>query len=261
MSGQRNTRGRRSPTLLSQVEKTVTSGKDSKSYTIDLRVHSPGGLSSRGVEGIETAPAVVRLAQVKGLDLIGVTDFYSADFIDEIKSAAEGSKVTVIPGVDLRCQVGSCPDVELSCFFPESYSTRDLREFLEMLAIPERNYGDSTYRVLKSLDEILESVEQLSGAVLPTRIDQTPSRIAAISVLVDDYGFRSFDLAHVESVEIFKSQWPDLKFNLFSFSNANALAQVGSRIAKVSLENPGFEGIRSLIFREPQTSTVANKPS
>jgi hypothetical protein len=248
MTQKRNTRGRRSPTLISQVEKSVF--PNAKNYSIDLRVHAPQALSAKNIDGIKTAPAVVKLAEVKGLDMIGVTDFYSTCFIDEMKAAAKNSKLVVIPGIDIRCSIANCPDVEFSCFFSEECDAVDLNNFIDDLGIPENYYGDNLYTILRPFSEVLECLEKFSGEILPMRIDLTPSRIGVIKFLVEEFGFRSFDLAYVESIKIFEENWPHLKFNLFNFSNANALAQVGSRMVKVSLESLNFESLRSVIHRD-----------
>jgi hypothetical protein len=81
-------------------------------------------------------------------------------------------------------------------------------------------------------------------------MDKTPHRLAAIPTLVEKYGFRAFDLAYADSIRFFKSKWPKIKFQLFSFSNAHALAQVGSRIAKVKMSEPGFTGIKAMVARD-----------
>lgn len=233
--------------LTDQVEKSR--GK-TKSYVMDLRVHSPASLGYMGIEGIDSAPAIVRLAKVKGIDVIAVTDFYTGNFIDRIVSAAKNSTLTVIPGVDLRCRLGACDDVNMSCLFPEEFTTSHIEEFLNSLSVPRNARGNRQYLVHLSLDEILAKVEEFGGVALPSRMDKTPHRMAALPELVEKYGFRTFDLAYHDSTQFFKKRWPKIKFNLFSFSNANALAQVGSRIARVKMTNPGFAGVREIIGRE-----------
>jgi PHP family Zn ribbon phosphoesterase len=248
MGKQRNSTGRRNGSLFSKIEKTTT--PTSRNYVLDLRVHSPAALGYRGIEGLETAPALVRLARVKGLDVIGVTDFYSGEFIDKMREAAKESDLTIIPGVDIRCKIDVCEDAELTCLFPERFTSRCVKDFLSQLGIPEGVDLDSNFRVHYSFDYILEAVELLGGLILPSRIDKTPSRKSIIPLLVETYGFRAFDLAHVETEKFFLRRWPHLQFNLFSFSNATALAQVGSRIARVTLEAPSFESVKTLIERE-----------
>ncbi len=229
-----------------RIEKTRTR---QKSYLMDLRIHSPASLGYLAIEGIDTAPALVRLAKVKGLDVIAVTDFYSGKFVDRIQAAAQGSELTIIPGVVLRCSLPGCDDVVMSCLFPESHTTASIEAFLRALQIPESAAGDKKFVVRVPFEQILATVEQFNGVALPSRMDKTPHRMAAIPTLVEKYGFRAFDLAYPDSSRFFKSRWPKVKFHLFSFSNANALAQVGSRIAKVKMKDPGFTGIREIVAR------------
>jgi hypothetical protein len=247
MVRQRNS-GKRSTSLFNRIEKEVVEKR--QSYVMDLRVHTPNSLGYRGIEGLDTAPALVRLARVKGIDVLGVTDYYSGDFIDRLRVAAQDSSLTVIPGIDLRLTVGSCDDVEMSCLFPESFTSEESRHFLDQLGVPSADTSENIFRVELPLEEVIMKVEGAEGVMLPSRMDRTPSRRSAIPVLVEEYGFRTFDLAHADSAAIFEQQWPALTFNLFSFSNANALAQVGSRIAKISLVNPTFADLKPVLMRE-----------
>ena len=232
--------------LSSKVEKTRTR---QKSYVMDLRIHSPESLGSYGVKGLDTAPALIRVAKVKGLDVIAVTDFFSGDFIDKVKQASTNSNVTVLPGTIVRCCAGECKDVTICCLFPEDTNSAKVGEFLAAIGVPEFEFGNKSYLAKTPIEDILSTVEMFNGIAIPSRMDKTPHRLAAIPILVEKYGFRAFDLAYADSVSFFKSRWPKIKFKLLSFSSANALAQVGSRTAKVKLNNPGFEGIKELVAR------------
>ena len=238
-----------SRSLAASIEKS-TKGSKKKSYLMDLRIHSPASLGYLGIEGIDTAPALVRLAKVKGLDVIAVTDFYSAEYIDRVVEAAKNTSLIVIPGVDLRVVLKNCDDVILSCLFPEQYSAERIREFLAALKVPASAHGNRKYLVNSSFEEVLNIVDQFGAVALPSRMDKTPHRMAIIPELVDNYGFRAFDLAYADSASYFRQKWPKIKFQLFSFSNANALAQVGSRMARVKMPDPGFAGIRHLVARQ-----------
>ncbi len=234
-------------TLRAKVQKTSTRRK---SYTMDLRIHSPASLGYLGIEGIDTAPAMVRLAKVKGLDVIALTDYYSGDFIDRVVEAAEESNLTIIPGTAIRCALDSCTDVVLLCLFPEGYGKSEIEGFLEDLGMSRGDFGDREYIVDLPFEKILSIIEKHGGEALPSRMDKTPQRMGVLPALVEEYGFRAFDLAYGDSEQFFKKRWPKLKFQLFSFSNANALAQVGSRTAKVKMPVSGFEGIKGIVARE-----------
>ena len=234
--------------LNQKVEKSSAKEK-AKSYTLDLRIHSPESLGLKDLQGIDTAPALVRLARVKGLDMIAVTDFYSGAFIDRVVTAAVGSSVTVIPGVVIRCAIEGCNDVILACLFPEVVNSEGIKQFLTSINIPQSAYGKEEHLVAKPLTYILERLESFGGIAIPTRMDKTPYRRNAISTLIKKYGFRAFDLAYADSTEFFKNNWPDISFQLFSFSNAQALAQVGSKNSTVMLPFPGFSGLKEVASR------------
>jgi len=236
-----------SSSLESRVEKTRVR---QKSYVMDLRIHSPASLGYLGVDGLDTAPALVRLAKVKGIDVIAVTDFYSGRFVDRVVNAARNSTVTVIPGVVIRCSVGSCNDVPLTCLFPECYTANQIEEFLRTIEVPQAAFGDQRHIVKLPFEEVLKVVERYDGVAIPSQMDKMPHRLAVVPLLVDRYGFRAFDLAYADSSKFFKVRWPKVRFQLFSFSSANTLAQVGSRIAKVKMPVPGFAGIRQLVSRQ-----------
>lgn len=234
--------------LQERVEKTRVR---QKSYVMDLRIHSPASLGYLGIEGLDTAPALVRLARVKGLDVIAVTDFYSGQFIDRVINAAKAynSPLTVIPGVVIRCAIQKCEDVLLLCLFPESCTSQDIERFLTALEVPSSAFGSRSFVIHKPMPDILRVVEQFQGLAVPSRMDKTPSRLSVVPMLIEQYGFRAFDLAYADSVKYFKTRWPRLKFHLFSFSNANTLAQVGSRMSRVKMALPGFAGLKQLVTR------------
>ena len=238
-----------SPTapLIARIEKSRVR---KKSYLMDLRIHSPSSLGCSGIDGIDAAPALVRLAKVKGLDMIGVTDYYQSAFAERVIQAAKDHPLVVIPGVDLRCVVGTCDDVTLSCFFPEETTPEHVNQFLNALAIPMQARGREGYIVRSDFATVLSVIDQFGAVALPSRVDKTPHRFSAVPVLIEKYGFRAFDVAHPETATIFKKRWPKLKCKLFSFSSANALAQVGSRVERVKLPSNDFAGLSALVSRE-----------
>jgi hypothetical protein len=228
------------------------SPKNGKRYNIDLRVHSPGTSGYFATSGVDAGAALVRLANVKGIDMVGLTDYYNASYIDAVQESAKQYNVTVIPGFDIRCKVGSCSDVPLTVLFPETYNSEMLFAVLTMLDVPKSAYGKSEYVMTKSFAEVLDIVETNGGVIIPSRLDKTPIRQSVLPILIEEYGFHAFDLVHPENTTFFVERWPRGGFTFFSFSNANALAQVGSRTAQVKLPASGFAGIKALVERRDQ---------
>ncbi len=242
-----------------QKEKARRSGKKNsflakpprkgKKYTVDLRIHTPASLGFFSTGGVDPAPALVRLAKVKGLNMIGLTDWFSANFVDEVKSLAEASGVTIIPGLDMRCKVSECDEITITALFPEHYGSEDLNRVLTELNVPTSVRGRRDYCLSTSFGETVNTIESNEGCIIPSRIDKTPFRHLAIPTMVEEYGFHAFDLVHPENPEFFKANWPDGEFTFFSFSNANALGQVGSRTSSLKLTESGYAGLKGLVQR------------
>jgi hypothetical protein len=242
-----------------QKEKSRGAGKNNaflakpprkgKKYTVDLRIHTPASLGFFSTGGVDPAPALVRLARVKGLHMIGLTDWFSASFIDEVKSLSEASDVTIIPGIDMRCKVSDCDEITITALFPEHYGSEDLNRVLDELDVPESARGRRDYCLTTTFGETVNIIESNEGCIIPSRIDKTPFRHLAIPTMVEEYGFHAFDLVHPENPEFFKNNWPDGEFTFFSFSNANALGQVGSRTSSLKLSESGYAGLKGLVQR------------
>lgn len=227
--------------------------KKGKKYVIDLRVHTPGTVGYFAAGGIEPGPALVRLAQVKGLDILGLTDYYNASLIDAVLPAAQKAGLSILPGLDLCCSVAGCREVYVVTLFPENTPSSTLFAVLDALGVSKQAYGRKDYVLERPFAEVLQIVESRGGIVIPSRIDKTPYRQLAIAELVEQYGFHAFDLAHPDSPEFFWDRWPSGGFTFFSFSNANALGQIGNRAGRIKLAQPGFEGVRELVSRKRES--------
>lgn len=238
-------KGKATP-LSEQIEKQPTR----RTYSIDLRVHNPALSGFSGIDGIDPARALVSLARVKGIDILAISDFYTTEFAERVQLARGEQSLVVIMGVDIRCRIGPCDDVVISCLFPDRRESLAVSSLLKQLGVPRSAAGSNRYIVSQSLEKIITLTEEQGGAILPIRPDKTPLRAQAIPELVERLGFRSFDLAYAESARYFATRWPEEQFNLFNFSNAFALAQVGTRSVRIRLSSPDFQGIRILLSRK-----------
>lgn len=218
-------------------------------YSIDLRIHSPGTIGYFSAGGVDPGPAMLRLSKAKGLDMIGVTDYYNASAVDMLNRCKGTLPLTIIPGFDMRCEVSGCRDVFFTVLFPEETTSEMIFTVLQELRVPESVYGNREYCLPRPLGEVLEVIESHQGVAIPSRIDKTPYRQLAIPALVENFGFHTFDLIHPENTEFFRERWPEGEFTFLSFSNAHALAQIGSRRSNMRLEKPGFEGLKERVSR------------
>ena len=106
----------------------------------------------------------------------------------------------------------------------------------------------------------MQESEKIAFLMAEDLLDQRPraAEVGGFAVggaeLVERFGFRAFDLAYAESSRYFSRRWPDISFHLFTFSNAYALAQVGTRSVRMRLQTPDFEGIRHLLGRHEESA-------
>lgn len=223
--------------------------KTGKKVTVDLRLHSPMSEGYFSTGGVDPAGAMVRLAKAKGIDMIAVTDYHSAEFVDIICEKAKDTQVAVLPGVDLRCKINTCDEVYFVALFEEGRKSEDLYRMLSKIGVPLSARGSKDYVVGKSLKEVIEVVEEEGGILIPSRIDKTPHRLNSAKTLVEEFGFHAFDMVHPENPDYFKDRWPAGEFTFFSFSNANSLGQIGSRTFSTKITSEGFKGLKELVGR------------
>jgi hypothetical protein len=223
--------------------------KTTKKFKLDLRIHSPATAGFFTMGGVDPVSALVKLAKAKNLDLIAVTDYYSAECVDLVQETAKETGANVIPGFDICCKVENCAEVFMIALFPETYTSIELNNILLQLQVPSSARGRRDFCLSTELSEVIAIVEKNGGVLIPSRLDKTPYRQLAIPHLIERHGFHAFDLVTTENVDYFKERWPEGGFTFFGFSNAYSLGQVGSREQQVKLEDKTFAAIKELVAR------------
>jgi len=123
---------------------------------LDLHVHSSASHDWRG--GEVTPEAVVQQALAKGLDGIAITDHESGQFIDQLRVAAEGTGLTIIPGVELNNLAGN-EGIHLIALFNLDMTANDVDHFLSNVGALKGTgvnvtRGTATDGILEVLEEI-----------------------------------------------------------------------------------------------------------
>jgi len=97
-------------------------------FKADLHTHSPASLD-HGDKGI-TAKDFVNAALKAGLDIVAITDHNSAAWCDAIHSAAKGTSLTVLPGVEV-----STPHGHILVLFDVATAQAKIDDFLSQVGI------------------------------------------------------------------------------------------------------------------------------
>ncbi|GAG64494.1 unnamed protein product, partial [marine sediment metagenome] len=115
---------------------------------------------------------IISLALDKGLSAIAITDHNSGEYIDMIKKAAEGTPLTVFPGVEIT--VGDA-HIHLIAILDKDKNTRDIGDLLTTLGILHDQYGKKNTFVQKTVSEVIEiiSSKNFNGLAIAAHIDST----------------------------------------------------------------------------------------
>lgn len=136
----------------------------------DLHIHTPASICfpDKNIKPEE----IVNCAITKGLNAISITDHNSGEWIDKIKKAAEGTTLTIFPGVEVT--VGDA-HIHLIAILDKDKNTRDIEDLLTTLGILHDQYGKKNTFIVKTVSEVIEIItgKKFNGLVIAAHIDST----------------------------------------------------------------------------------------
>lgn len=141
--------------------------KGTRWYKCDLHLHTTASLcfQDRNV----TPEQWVKRAIEKGLNCVAVTDHNTGISVDKIKKAAEGTGLTVFPGVEITCDSSK---VHLLIIFNTSKNSDDIRDFLVRADIRANDFGKQEAVTSKSIFDIAELAKTDGAIIIPAHIDE-----------------------------------------------------------------------------------------
>lgn len=178
------------------MDKTITY-KGTRWYKCDLHLHT---IASQCFQDRQvTADQWVKRAIEQGLDCVAVTDHNTGISIDAIKQAAEGTGLTVFPGVEITCDPSK---VHLLIIFDVSKTSADIRDFLVRADIRADDFGKQEAATTQSIFEIAELAKIDGAIVIPAHIDEY-NGLGSISVgnlkkFYSDYDINAVQVVHKE---------------------------------------------------------------
>lgn len=136
-------------------------------HKCDLHLHTPASLCFR--DRSVTAKQWVQEALDKGLNCVAVTDHNTNEWIDPIKAAAEGTGLTVFPGVEITC---SDAKVHLLILFDKDKTGQDVYDFLLKSDIERNDFGQQDAHTNKNIEEIARLAHERGALIIPAHIDE-----------------------------------------------------------------------------------------
>ena len=132
----------------------------------DLHVHTPA--SPDMAEGWKTSTPddVVRTAIEKKLDVIGITDHNTAAWCDLVRQAAEGSTLTVFPGVEI-----STPEGHLLAIFDGTVPSSHIEDLLITVGIPRDRFGSLDVATKNGIADVSVAIAKAGGVAIAAHAD------------------------------------------------------------------------------------------
>lgn len=181
-----------------------------KQYRADLHVHT---VLSPCAEVEMIPPLIVQRALEKNLDIIAITDHNSSANVHAVQKAAEGTNLTVLPGMEVQ----SREDVHLLTLFETLDALETWQEKVDA-ALPnlpndtdyfgEQFIVDETGEFIRneprlllnstdfSIDRIFERVSALGGIVIPAHVERTSYGLfPSLGLISDEWNVLALEIS------------------------------------------------------------------
>ena len=235
-------------------------------YAYDLHIHTC--LSPCG-DALMTPPNIVNMASIKKLDIIAITDHNSAQNARAVMRAAEGLKLSVIPGIE----VTTAEEIHVVCLFPDADSAEKAGAELEGHLPPVQNrpeyFGEQvimdeneeitgTFPLLFpnaldiSIDALPKLVGRFGGFCYPAHIDRASNSIIAVFGEVPE--MPRFTCLEVHNPQSFFEKAENLRYRedyaIITSSDAHYLQDISEREHFIELGEPSFSCLRRALCSE-----------
>ena len=132
----------------------------------DLHIHTPAS-EDMGKEWKEATPAdVIDIAIAKGLDVIGITDHNTAAWCDQVRQAASGKNLTVLPGVEI-----STPEGHLLALFDIGVSASEIEDLLIRVGIEREDFGNLHVAATQDVVGVCSEIKKAGGIAIAAHAD------------------------------------------------------------------------------------------
>lgn len=133
---------------------------------LDLHVHTPASkcYSSPG----DLPEQIVQAAMDCGLSGIAITDHNTAEWIDAMRHAAEGTDLVLFPGVEISLSEG----FHVVGLFDPSADQKHVESFLGAIDITPDQHGKQDALCIKSPYEVIKKIHERQGLAVLAHIDR-----------------------------------------------------------------------------------------
>ena len=144
---------------------------------VDLHVHTPASVDMDEKWNTATAADVVSTALDKGLDAIAITDHNTAEWCDAVRQAANGTALTVFPGVEI-----STPQGHILAIFDNDVEAAGIEDLLVKVGIPRNQFGSLEAATEDGIVDVSASIGKAGGVAIAAHADSNHGFLKMINV-------------------------------------------------------------------------------
>lgn len=238
---------------MQEIDRGTTGAKYVKA---DLHVHTPGSYDYKA--DLSPEDLIDRFLE-EGLDLVAITDHDCAGMYEELREAAEGRPIEILPGVEITTPQGGENQIHMTAIFPPEEHDA-VNYVLSQVGINPERAGEE--QANERINEICKTVLDNQGLPILAHIDEA----AGAHEETGSGRIREeiFDVERVAAIEVvdpeFRSEYPE--FPAIRSSDAHHPDQLGRGYTFLKMTEPSFSGLHTALsdpklrisFEEPQHS-------
>lgn len=192
-------------------------------FAADLHIHS--ALSPCSDDDM-TPNNILRMAALKKLDIIAITDHNSAENLESFIRCGYRENILVVPGMEVE----TAEEVHLLCYFPSAGAAVEIQRHIyenlpdmrnredifgrQLLLDDEDNITGRVERMLLTaanigIEDITAMVRDAGGAVVPAHVDrESYSILSNLGIIPGELGFNYLELSRQCSPRQFAQDHP-----------------------------------------------------
>jgi PHP family Zn ribbon phosphoesterase len=240
-------------------------------YVADLHNHTPLLPTDYRGPADTTADDVVRAAADAGIDILGVTDHFCADYVRKLAEAASkhaektGHRILVLGGAELKLQSGN-DEVHLIALFEPNMARVQLRSVLSEFGVTcSMTESHELPHLVADADpiEVAGRIRQEGGIAIAGHIDRVfgDYRLSDSSYLMEIVYSNCFDA--IEVTEQSTSDWLQQMTTpaVIASSDSHATGEMGRRRTLVAMKELTFDELKKALARGSTVPMLAAPPA
>ncbi len=220
-------------------------------WPIDLHVHTPGSSDAKP-EAYGSPEDIVQAAIDAGLAAIAITDHNTADWCDRIGTAAEGTTLIVLPGVEISTTEG-----HLLAIWEQGTSSTVINEMLVRVGIMQADRGKLDVAATVGFADAAREVKACGGLAIAAHADKQKGLLsldvkAHLTNTLMDEALSAVEVVQLEKTEEIAKKVGDKRIlacvrgsdTWDTATSAHALSGIGVRRTWLKASRPDLIGLR-----------------